>query len=60
MDPIVAFHNITICIIELFIIILMPTFYKRATRLASEEFRSKMRYERQVNIPSTAFIKIRF
>jgi hypothetical protein len=43
-------HNVIITATEIFIYVTMPILYFRAIRIASEEFRKKLRYERQVMI----------
>ncbi|KAI6170518.1 hypothetical protein M3Y97_01144600 [Aphelenchoides bicaudatus] len=46
-NPLLAVHNISICFTEAVIYTLMPIFYFRARRLASNQFRSQIRYEKQ-------------
>ncbi|KAI6170479.1 hypothetical protein M3Y97_01148600 [Aphelenchoides bicaudatus] len=49
-NPLLAVHNISICFTEAVIYTLMPIFYFRARRLASNQFRSQIRYEKQIYI----------
>ncbi|KAI6171016.1 hypothetical protein M3Y97_01096200 [Aphelenchoides bicaudatus] len=51
MNNLFAVHNVIICFTETCIYILMPLLYFRATRMVtSDEFRARIRYDRQIYI----------